>query len=399
MKLFKFAMEGRLLRKLIDEIVELIDRMNQFLVYLFYAMLNQTDNKKIMLFTSRGTYDCNPSFIADELLKKGEYKLIWAVNESSSVDVEQYPEGLALVRYGSLEYYKQTAKSKIWIDNAMNTVYTIPYKKKDQILIQTWHGSIGLKRFDTNSDKKWIKKAKKSARWTDYIISNSSFESKLYRDTFWKDTKILEFGHPRNDIFYDEGISESRGNKAIKSLGLKKDVKYCIYAPTFRDSKGSVPYRLDFESVKQALEKRFGGKWKIIVRMHFQTGLSFKSNSADVIDASSYANIQDILAVCDAGITDYSCWICDYVLTKKPAFFYCPDYNSYLSERGFLYPLESTPFPISKNNSELVDNIENFDINNYQKQCTSFIQEKGCIDDGFASKRTADFIDQILNEK
>ena len=42
-----------------------------------------------------------------------------------------------------------------------------------------------------------------------------------------------------------------------------------------------------YTKLKQALEKRFGGKWKIIVRLHFQTGLSFKSNSADVIDVAN----------------------------------------------------------------------------------------------------------------
>ena len=186
MKIFKFAIEGRLLRKLFDELIELIDTVIQYIVFLFYSLFTKTDDHKIMFFTSRGTYDCNPSFIADEMLKDKRFRLVWAYRDIDFSSSSQYPEDLTLVQYGSVDYYREAASSKIWIDNAMNVAYTIPYKKKDQIMMQTWHGSIGLKRFDTNSDKKWIRKVKKSVRWTDYIISNSFFETQLYRNTFWK---------------------------------------------------------------------------------------------------------------------------------------------------------------------------------------------------------------------
>ena len=104
------------------------------------------------------------------------------------------------------------------------------------------------------------------------------------------------------------------------------------------------------------------------------------------------------MVVADAFITDYSSCIYDYVLTRRPGFIYATDISQYNNERGFYYPLEQTPFPISTNNKELLKNIENFDENLYLKKIDQFLLEKGCIDDGHASERIAEKIAQIMGK-
>ena len=100
----------------------------------------------------------------------------------------------------------------------------------------------------------------------------------------------------------------------------------------------------------------------------------------------------------DAAITDYSSCIFDFLLTKNPGFIYAPDIETYNNERGFYYPLEQTPFPIARNNTELTYNILNFNSNDYNTNVERFLKDKGCIDDGQASARVCDLIDQILNK-
>ena len=265
-------------------------------------------------------------------------------------------------------------------------------------MFQTWHGSLGIKRFDTSKDRKWIRKIRRSATWTDYIISNSDFETKLYQSTFWKDCEVLEYGHPRNDIFFNEEIRSKRIDTVRRQLQLEEGYHYCLYAPTFRDQDSQDPYLRDYDSVISALEKRFGGKWRMIVRKHFKTGAIRKDDS--IIDASSYHDIQDLLCVCDAGITDYSSWICDFFLSGKPGFMYCSDLDSFADERGFLFPLNTLPFPISESEDGLINDILSFDEEKYRKDSEVFLRDKGCIEDGRACERTAAKVKEVIrNEK
>ena len=100
----------------------------------------------------------------------------------------------------------------------------------------------------------------------------------------------------------------------------------------------------------------------------------------------------------DIGITDYSSWIFDFILTKKPGFIFAPDLQDYNVERGLMYPLESTPFPIARKNNELFSNINAFDNTEYQIKVDEFLQEKGCIEDGNAARRVINLIQKEMEE-
>ena len=108
--------------------------------------------------------------------------------------------------------------------------------------------------------------------------------------------------------------------------------------------------------------------------------------------------MQELLCVTDIGISDYSSWLCDYLLTKRPAFIYAVDIEEYNTERGLYYPLETTPFSIATTNEELIENIRKFDLEEYQRRAEIFLKEKGCIDDGHASDRIVKVIQKIMEK-
>ena len=108
--------------------------------------------------------------------------------------------------------------------------------------------------------------------------------------------------------------------------------------------------------------------------------------------------MQELLAITDVGITDYSSWICDFVLTKKPAFLFATDISAYENERGFYYPLKTTPFPLATSNDELMENILNFDEKSYVEKCDNFIAEKGCEENGSAAFETVNKIIQLMEQ-
>lgn len=109
--------------------------------------------------------------------------------------------------------------------------------------------------------------------------------------------------------------------------------------------------------------------------------------------------MQELLAITDVAITDYSSWIYDFVLLRKPGFIFATDIEEYNNERGFYYPLESTPFPVATNNIQLVENIRRFDNVKYQHDIDLFLKEKGCIEDGEASRRVVELLSGILDHE
>ena len=112
------------------------------------------------------------------------------------------------------------------------------------------------------------------------------------------------------------------------------------------------------------------------------------------VDAE-YPDIQELLCAADIMVTDYSSCIFDFMLSRKPAFFYAEDIEKYNQERGFYFPMSETPFPIAQNTDELVKNLLEFNENKYLEEIDAFLKGKGAFEDGNASKRAADFIERL----
>ncbi|MCM1251500.1 MAG: CDP-glycerol glycerophosphotransferase family protein [Clostridium sp.] len=115
-------------------------------------------------------------------------------------------------------------------------------------------------------------------------------------------------------------------------------------------------------------------------------------NKDSVIDVSEYADMQELMAASDIGITDYSSWIFDFMLTRRPAFIYAEDINKYIHSRGFYYSIQETPFLIADSNEALNHNIINFDEKTYLRKVDLFLKERGCYETGNASERLTEFI-------
>lgn len=362
------------------------------------------NKNKIVFLTFSGEYDCNPKWICEEILKQElPYDLVWGVYPDC-VDVKDFPNRVRIVKRGSFEFYKEMSSAGIIIDNSSSTAFLRYPKKSNQILIQTWHGSLGIKRFsiDSVSSRGWVRNMLREGRMTDYLISNSTFEDNVFREDYWKTSPILHYGHARNDILLEGETDRVKciRDKVYSHFNLENDVNICLYAPTFRDDGDFSPYQLDFDGLVSALRSRFGGKWVVLTRFHYRlrSKLETLNLSESVINASSYPDIQELMSCAMVGVTDYSSWIFDFLLTKRPAFLFATDLSKYENDdRGFYYPISTTPFGIAKNNNELVNCVLTFDETDYKNHCDMFIKEKGCIDDGMATSRTVQKITEIIN--
>ena len=361
------------------------------------------EKNKIVFLTFSGNYDCNPKAIADEIIKqKLDMNCCWGIYVPEQNISGEFPKEVKTFIRDSYECFKALSSAKVIVDNGVSLAFIGYKKKRKQVLIETWHGSLGIKKFGEigNNDTLWHQKAQKESSMIDYMISNSDFENSVYAQTEFKtDTEVLKVGHPRNDVlFCDEERRRLILNKIRDRYSIAEDAKLCLYAPTFRDGNSLDQYNLDYDRLKEALKKRFGGKWQILVRFHNVTKTRFGANLKvdNAIDVSGYADIQEILVCIDVGITDYSSWICEYMLRRKPGFIFATDMDEYIdNERKLFYKLEELPFPLACDEKALEQNILSFDEDAYVKKCDEFLKDKGSVDDGHASERVVELIKNL----
>ena len=367
--------------------------------------------RNMIVFTSDvcKTYSCNPKYITEEIIRRGlRYDIVWLVSKNSNVG--DIPENIEIVDINDVKIcLKKLAEAHIWIDNNRKSRLFNKglIKKEGQFYIQTWHGSLGIKRIGddvvmqlTSDRLKFLEIAKIDMSSADVFLSNSIFDEKfLYKNISCK-RKIQKLGHPRCDVFFLEEDRKRRIHEKVHSiLGIQDDVKIVAYTPTFRDTGRVDCCNVDFESLTKVLEAKFGGNWVIVVKVHpkikrfSEKIFNFGEN---VVNASRYPDAQELLSVVDVCITDYSSCIFDFMLTRRPGFIFATDIEMYNNERGFYYPLETTPFPIATTNEELASNILNFDEKKYKSNVEAFLKEKGCIEDGHSSERVVDLIEKLM---
>ena len=360
--------------------------------------------RKIVFSNFRGNgYGCNPKYISEELLRRGGYDIVWLVKRAFLNS--EFPPGVRIVHWGSRRALREMATARVWVDNQRknSSIGTGLAKKPGQTYIQTFHGAIGIKTCGADMIKPGQEKSHSAvssridAGMIDYLISNSSYETNMYKTSFFGKGRVMLFGHPRNDIFFRPDKDEIR-RRTLARLNLSEATKYVLYAPTYRDSLRIDCYTIDYHALVAALHDRFGGDWKVLVRLHPTVRMipELQPPADCAVDVCSYPDIQELLVSADAMVTDYSSCIFDYLHSGKPGFIFAVDLEKQKRERGFYYPLETTPFPIGLNSEELCRNIRAFDAERFASATKAFLESKGCMEDGKASERVADLIETEL---
>ena len=365
--------------------------------------------KKIVFCCIEGTtgYTCNPKYIAEEIRQRScEYDLIWLVNDMS----KNFPEGIKSVRntLWSRAYHLTTAH--LWIDNSRKQMEV--RKRKKQIYIQTWHAKLGFKPTCLDRGNSFSKIAylisKHDSDMIDYVLSNSRWYDETLPTGMIYNGKILRTGSPRCDILVNDR-TEIR-EKIRHSYGLPAEAKILMYAPTFRGGSQEKDRTIevnqgfpDYMRLLHALGQRFGGTWHIFLRLHPQLVARNLDKSAaneldadkTVTDVSRVDDMYEILAGCDAFMTDYSSAAFDAAVMKIPVFLYANDYKEYEEERGkLLWDLRKLPFPLAVDDKELEEQIRAFDEVIYLKKLEQLFADTELEEDGKAAVHIADIIEE-----
>lgn len=387
-------MKNILKRILPKKILKFIIKLRMGNYFYFYWLFPIKKNKIVFSNYYGKGYGDNGKYICKEIIKnKYDYDLIW-LTDKNIIDKANFPNQVRPVKYKSLKGLYELATAGIWVDNCRKMFY--PPKRSNQHYIQTWHGGIALKQIEKDVENKltqgYIISAKEDSKIADTFISNSEFCTNMYRNSFWYDGLIKELGSPRCDVLLKE--TENINKKVKEYFKIDNSNKVLIYAPTFRADGNLDVYDVNFNEVINSLESKFTGKWSILVRLH--PNLSSKSDfikyDENIINASKYDDMYELLAASDILLTDYSSTMFEFAITYKPVFLYTKDIEEYKADRNFYFDIFSLPFHVAENNKSLLKNIEKFDIHEYESKTKEFFIEVGMLEKGIASKSIVEYI-------
>ncbi len=354
------------------------------------SLFCQTDNK-LILFNSFGgaKYDDSPKKIYEMMLNDNrfnKYKLVWAFN-----DPLKFSDVSCSIKSDGLKYFITALKARCWVTNS-SIQRGIDFKGKKTLSFNTWHGT-PLKKMGASINQEFNNKIISNS---DIILTQSHYETEKMSEA-WRlpVSRFREFGYPRNDGLAI--VSKDEQNNAKEKLGLPKEKKVILYAPTFRDyevennliTMNNVP--LDYDYWESKLSK----KWIFILRAHYEVAKKMKLPTSGMwYDFSDYPSLNDLMIAADVLISDYSSILFDFSILDRIMFGYIYDYDIYNEKRGLYFDVrkELSCFSTDK---DLVDTIININKEEEIKKTRCF-REKYVTEYGNATKKSLDIIYEMI---
>ena len=361
----------------------------------YHRYLKLPIKENVVLFETfmAKNYSDSPKYIYEALQKMapGKYECVWAINGDHDI-----PYGAKCVKRFSFQYAYYLAVSKYLVFNVRQPLW---YRKREgQIFLETWHGT-PLKRlvFDqeevTSASPKYKEQFYRQRQEWDYLVSANPFSSKTFRSCFLYEGKMLEYGYPRNDILYAPD-RDQRAQALKAKLGIPKEKKTILYAPTWRDDEhyGKGEYKFTLALDLQKMKTLLGKDYVLLLRTHHYIADKIDTTGLEgfAYNLSSYDDISEIYLITDICITDYSSVFFDFANLKRPILFYTYDIEKYKNQlRGFYIDMHTeVPGPLLYTSEEVIDAILHIDQiqKRYAKRYEEFYDRFCCFDDGHASE-------------
>ncbi len=378
-KIMPYKMMSFNTRMKILKIVDKIRKSNEFEKYII-------EENTYFIETFHGkNFSGNPKALAIEIKKSNPNAIIYVSSINSIVDIEIFSLGFKPIRFNSIAYKEAYKKSKYVISNS-NVLLGLP-KLEGQIHLQTWHG-LPLKNmiYDLNDEKERKEQVEtflpRIKKW-DYLLTSGGKYTELLSSAFNlkenNHVKIIEKGMPRVNFI------KTIDSKEVKNkYSIDNDKKVILFSPTWRKEKRKLVTELDLLKMVEYFED-----YIIILKLH-PLEAYIRDEYKDlhprlIVPLIEFSDINELYAISDLLISDYSSVIFDYMHLGRPIIINQEDEEEYGKDIGFYFDIEKET-GLKANNfttEEIIKEIEkkidkecdysNF-INKYAPKDTTYIE-------------------------
>ncbi|WP_043679275.1 bifunctional glycosyltransferase/CDP-glycerol:glycerophosphate glycerophosphotransferase [Streptomyces xylophagus] len=267
--------------------------------------------------------------------------------------VDAVPKGVEHAVIGSRKYWEVLARAKYLVNNANFAEGVV--KRRGSVHVQTQHGT-PLKKMGVDQSTypvvaaatgSFAKLLGRVDRW-DYNISSNRHSTQMWERAFPGSYEALEYGYPRNDVFYTATADDVA--RVRRELGVPEGKTAVLYAPTHRDYQTGFDTGLDLEAFCAAA----GEDVVVLLRAHYFYDQGRAKSSGRIIDVTGHRSSEDVCLAADALVTDYSSIMFDYANLDRPIVVYADDWEVYRETRGVYFDLmEAPPGPVTRTPEEL----------------------------------------------
>ena len=297
----------------------------------------------------------NARALFEYMLKEGyneNYELVWLVKdpaefrrytEFKNVHFLAFDAGMSDKKEERDEYYRILCQAKfLFFTDAYGFARNC---RKDQIRIQLWHGC----GFKTRVN---FVRCEKRYEYTTVI---SPLYAAIHADIYGlREEQVLVTGYAKHDWLFD-GVEE----ETIKKIGIPLGKKRIFWLPTFRIAKESLaqlnehstesetglPILYSRKQLEKVNELLGSNHMCLVVKLHpFQDRRKICCENLEnivLIDNDILlecdVQINQLLGIADAMISDYSSAAVDFLVLDRPLAFTLDDVEEYANSRGFVF--------------------------------------------------------------
>lgn len=251
--------------------------------------------------------------------------------------LEPYSYGLAgkltyLVRLIRGMYQLQTSGLFV-VDNAYLPIHIAPHRRGTTV-VQVWHAAGALKRFGLDTPSRLAEPERTFLhRYYDAVVVGGDWTRAPYAAALRTPIeRVLALGSPRTDFFFDESAlaaARARVLAAHPTLGGRRVV---LYAPTFRGRGGQKRAAPGMDAAR--LRAALPADYALVLKTHPNLDPSTTPTGGYDVVADPTQEINDLLALTDILITDYSSSIVEFALLRRPVVLLVGDLAEYEKDPG-----------------------------------------------------------------
>lgn len=327
--------------------------------YNFYKLKKVQNNKITFISLRRDDISGNFAFVHNKIKDDKNLKIDFILNEHT----------IAEMSFKEIRIFtKACATSKVIVlDEFTPQIHYIDLRPQTK-LIQLWHACGAFKTFGFTrlSKPHGSPQPTRNHRSYDYVTVSSTYCKKCHSEGFGIPTdNVVATGIPRTDVFFDEEYKKQARDKFYSAHPHFKNKKIILFAPTFRGMvKETAFYPTEMFDLNTVCEK-LPEEYVFIVKHHpfVKDKQPIPKKYQDrIIDLSDDTELNDLLFVTDAIITDYSSLVFEASLLDIPMIFYVFDLEKYINERDFYFDFKLfAPGKIVYSQEQLIDVIDKED--------------------------------------
>ncbi len=229
-------------------------------------------------------------------------------------------------------YHLQTAGLFV-VDNAYLPVHVAPHRRTTTV-VQVWHAAGALKRFGLDTTTPLAEPERTFLhRYYDAVVVGGDWTRRPYAAALRTPLdRVVALGWPRTDFFFDEGDLAAARARVLAAYPALAGRRVVLYAPTFRGrgvAKRAAP-GLDAVRLRAALPP----DTVLVLKTHPNLDPAATPTAGFDVVVNAAAEINELLALTDILITDYSSSIVEFALLHRPIVLLVGDLPEYEVDPG-----------------------------------------------------------------